>query len=96
MSSRPHNSNEVIALRILTWLFRKLVIMSSLGVIVWSILSVELTLKWNGIKGVDEINSAGQIIPFIIGVFGLCRTAHLIYFSHVSKVSLSFESQCLS
>jgi hypothetical protein len=96
MSSRPHNSNEVIVLRILTWFFRKLVIMSSLGVIVWSILSVELTLKWNGIKGVDEINSAGQIIPFIIGVFGLCRTAHLIYFSHVSKVSLSFESQCLS
>ncbi|OTA58025.1 hypothetical protein K449DRAFT_131072 [Hypoxylon sp. EC38] len=35
--------------------------------IAWFILSIELTIKWNDIKGVNAIDSAGQLIPFVIG-----------------------------
>ncbi|KAI0830421.1 hypothetical protein F5Y06DRAFT_282058 [Hypoxylon sp. FL0890] len=35
--------------------------------IVWFILSIELTLRWNNIQGVYTIDSAGQLIPFVIG-----------------------------
>ncbi|KAI0098574.1 hypothetical protein F4776DRAFT_527816 [Hypoxylon sp. NC0597] len=35
--------------------------------IAWFILSVELTIKWNNINGVNSIDSAGQLIPFVIG-----------------------------
>ncbi|KAI1457844.1 hypothetical protein F4805DRAFT_467128 [Annulohypoxylon moriforme] len=35
--------------------------------ILWFILSIELTLSWNNIRGVYTIDSAGQLIPFVIG-----------------------------
>ncbi|KAI1411269.1 hypothetical protein F5Y13DRAFT_65039 [Hypoxylon sp. FL1857] len=35
--------------------------------ITWFILDIELTLKWNNIQGVSGIDSAGQLIPFVIG-----------------------------
>jgi hypothetical protein len=37
---------------------------------------VELTLFWNGIKGVYTLNSTGQLIPFIIGIVGLLQLLH--------------------
>lgn len=39
-------------------------------------ISVELTLLWNGISGVYTLNSTGQLIPFIIGVVGLLSLLH--------------------
>lgn len=38
---------------------------------IWSILSVELTLKWNNISNVHDIKSTGQLIPFVIGIVSL-------------------------
>ncbi|KAJ5548425.1 hypothetical protein N7513_005659 [Penicillium frequentans] len=35
--------------------------------IVWFIMSIEYTIHWNNIHGVDTINTTGQLIPFIIG-----------------------------
>ena len=35
--------------------------------ILWFVLSIELTLKWNGITGVYTLSSTGQLIPFVIG-----------------------------
>ncbi|KAI2467280.1 hypothetical protein F4781DRAFT_315741 [Annulohypoxylon bovei var. microspora] len=35
--------------------------------IVWFILSIEFTLAWNDIQGIYSIDSAGQLIPFVIG-----------------------------
>ena len=35
--------------------------------IVWFVLSIELTLNWNGITGVYTLSSTGQLIPFVIG-----------------------------
>ncbi len=44
--------------------------------IVWTILSVELTLVWNNISGVYIISSTGQLIPFIVGIVGLAQLLH--------------------
>lgn len=44
--------------------------------IVWTIISVELTLAWNNINGVYHIRSTGQLIPFTIG---LARLLGLFY-----------------
>jgi hypothetical protein len=35
-----------------------------LGLIVTA---VELTLKWNNVRGVNDVTSAGQLIPLIVG-----------------------------
>jgi uncharacterized membrane protein len=42
--------------------------------LIYSILAVELTIKWNGISDVYEVRSAGQLIPLVIGVAGLLKT----------------------
>ncbi|KAI0016404.1 hypothetical protein F4780DRAFT_783282 [Xylariomycetidae sp. FL0641] len=39
--------------------------------IVWTIISVELTLSWNQIEGIYDVQSTGQLIPLIIGVVGI-------------------------
>jgi hypothetical protein len=33
----------------------------------------ELTIRWNNISGVDDVSSAGQLIPFVIGLGSLIR-----------------------
>lgn len=35
--------------------------------IAWFILSIEFTLSWNNIQGVNSIDNTGQLIPFVIG-----------------------------
>ena len=45
----------------------------NLAFIIWSIISIELTLKWNRIDGVYELASVGQLIPFIIGIVGFVK-----------------------
>lgn len=37
------------------------------------VLSIELTLAWNHISGVNIIGTVGQLIPFILGVGGLVK-----------------------
>ena len=48
------------------------------GVIIWSSISIELTIAWNEISGVYILGSTGQLIPFVVGVLGLVRNLHLI------------------
>lgn len=43
-------------------------------IICYTILAVELTLAWNRIEGVYEVNSTGQFIPLLIGLLGLGRS----------------------
>ncbi|KAK4201693.1 hypothetical protein QBC40DRAFT_170912 [Triangularia verruculosa] len=38
-----------------------------LGSIVWFITSIETTIRWNNIQGVNTIDSTGQLIPFVMG-----------------------------
>ena len=38
---------------------------------IWTIVSVEMTLIWTGVSGVYTIGSTGQLIPFIIGIVSM-------------------------
>ena len=40
---------------------------------IYSILAIELTLKWNNVSNVYTVNSTGQLIPFVIGVAGFLK-----------------------
>lgn len=44
--------------------------------VVWTIVSVELTLIWNNVEGVYSVQSTGQLIPFIIGLTGFVGLLH--------------------
>lgn len=46
---------------------------------VYSVLAIELTLYWNSISGVYDINSTGQLIPFVIGLLGLLKMTYAIF-----------------
>ncbi len=37
------------------------------------VLSIELTIWWNSISGVDQIGTVGQLVPFVLGVGGLVK-----------------------
>jgi hypothetical protein len=37
------------------------------------VLATELTIKWNSIRGVNSLSSAGQTIPFVVGLGALVR-----------------------
>jgi len=56
-----------------------MLMMSDLAIILYSILAIELTLDWSNISGVYNVESVGQLIPFIIGAVGLFRTIHSIF-----------------
>ncbi|OCK74898.1 hypothetical protein K432DRAFT_429753 [Lepidopterella palustris CBS 459.81] len=55
--------------------------------ILWTIIGVELTLYWNGVSGVYELNSTGQFIPFVTGVVGLVRMLHLLLLDRTKKLT---------
>lgn len=44
----------------------------------WSILAVELTLMWNSVKGVYNVQSTGQIIALVIGLGVLVKVLWLL------------------
>lgn len=51
-----------------TWMFHAA---SEFAVIVFMVLQVELTIKWNHVEGLDAFDSLGQLIAFCLGVGGL-------------------------
>ena len=54
--------------------------------VIWSIITVELTLIYNSISGVYTIRSTGQLIPFITGVAGLGKTMHELFIDSIKRV----------
>jgi hypothetical protein len=40
------------------------------------VIGTELTIQWNGIKGVQNLSSIGQLIPFTLGVGGLIKVVY--------------------
>ncbi len=46
--------------------------------IIWTIISVELTLVWNHVSDVYTINSTGQLIPFVTAVIAFIKLMHAI------------------
>ncbi|KAI0901294.1 hypothetical protein F4806DRAFT_492184 [Annulohypoxylon nitens] len=53
--------------------------------IIWFILSIEFTLSWNNIKGVNSIDSAGQLIPFVIGAVSTLQVIKKVILLGLSK-----------
>jgi hypothetical protein len=43
------------------------------GIFCALVISVELALQWNVVRGVQKINSVGQLVPFILGAGGLSK-----------------------
>lgn len=60
----------------------------TLCVIAWFILSIELTIRWNEIQGVDTIDSTGQLIPFIIGVTSSAAALDTLVVAIIKKVRI--------
>ena len=58
---------------------------------IWFVLAAELTLAWNSVNNVYDLNSTGQLIPFIIGLLGLIRALHFVVMEILEAVSLSFR-----
>ncbi|KAF1997790.1 hypothetical protein P154DRAFT_524525 [Amniculicola lignicola CBS 123094] len=71
--SRRHLATHIELLRNMDTWFK---IVVALAVTV----ATELTISWNEIKGVNNLSSAGQTIPFIIGLFALIRIFYVYLF----------------
>lgn len=62
-------------------------------VIIYTILAVELTLAWNNVRGVYDVQSTGQFIALFIGLVGLVRAVACALLEHatdIRKVSSGF------
>ncbi|KAK2774056.1 hypothetical protein CKAH01_13279 [Colletotrichum kahawae] len=59
--------------------------------IVYFILSVELTLMWNEVQGVNILRSTGQLIPFIIGSVSVTQVAKQMIVLGFQKLFPSWE-----
>lgn len=55
--------------------------------LVFPILGIELTLKWNSVTGVYGVRSIGQLIPFVTGLAGLVQAIYGIV-RHVRAIQL--------
>ena len=67
-------------------------IVTSLLLVAWFVLAVELSLRWNSVIGIYDIGSTGQLIPFIIGLLGLLRVIHVIVRNTDEDVSAPSEA----
>ena len=54
--------------------------------IVWFIVSIEMTIRWNHIQGVNTIESTGQLLPTVLGAVSLSRTLKRLVLFALGKV----------
>ncbi|KAK5656666.1 hypothetical protein OQA88_4646 [Cercophora sp. LCS_1] len=57
----------------------------SLAIILFSVMTTEILVHGNRIEGVDEIGSVGQLIPFLVGLFGLLASLASIKARHLLR-----------
>lgn len=55
---------------------------------IWTILVIELSLRWSKVINVNEVTSTGQLIPLIIGISGLLPIASQVWRAELSKVMI--------
>ena len=48
--------------------YRRALISRDNAIIIWTILVVELSLRWSTVTGVYSVSSTGQLIPLVIGI----------------------------
>lgn len=58
------------------------------------VISTELTIQWNYITGINNINSVGQLVPFTVGVGGLIKVCWSAVFDKEERES-RWENKCL-
>jgi hypothetical protein len=56
---------------------RELQTFANLAVASTVVAATEFTIQWNSIKGVGDLNSAGQLIPMLIGVGLVTRVVYI-------------------
>ena len=59
------------------------------GVIVWSILAIELIIYWNSISDVYDISSTGQVIPLSVGFGSLIKNLYSLFFQRANDSPVS-------
>ncbi|KAJ9157760.1 hypothetical protein NKR23_g394 [Pleurostoma richardsiae] len=57
----------------------------TVGTMIWFIISIELTIRWNNIQGVNDINTTGQLIPFVIGCTTTAQVAKNVVIAVIKK-----------
>ena len=55
--------------------------------IVWFIVSIETTIRWNNIRGVNTITSTGQLLPLVLGGVSMARVLKRVLLLALGKVS---------
>ncbi|TDZ60869.1 hypothetical protein CTRI78_v004655 [Colletotrichum trifolii] len=63
------------------------------GVVAFFIASIELTIIWNDITGVNVVRDTGQLIPFTIGCMSLCQALKGIAIMLLKKMFPSWDTQ---
>lgn len=63
----------------------RVIMIAGISLASWSILAVELTLMWNSVKGVYNVQSTGQIIALVIGLGVLVKVLWLLRHGKVGK-----------
>jgi hypothetical protein len=56
------------------------------------VVATELTIYWNGIMGVMDISSAGQLIPTVIAIGLFCRILYVSYHGEERTTPPNFDS----
>jgi hypothetical protein len=59
-------------------------VVAGIFIAAWSVLTVELTLTWNSVKGVYNVQSTGQIIALVVGLGILVKVLWLLRHGKVS------------
>lgn len=62
-------------------------------VLIYSILAIELLIRFNSITGVYDLGTTGQIIPFVIGLATLWKTAIAIFEKFLLPVKEEDETE---
>ena len=57
-----------------------------LAVLVWLVITIELTLNFNHASGIYDIDSTGQLIPFVIGIVSMGKTLNALLVDLIKKV----------
>ena len=51
-----------------------------LAVVSIVVTATELTIQWNSLAGVDDVSTAGQTTPLIIGIAAIVRVLYVAFF----------------
>ena len=63
------------------------------AIIIWIVITIELTLKFNHLNDIYDLNSTGQLIPFIIGIVSMGKTLNALWVDLIKKVCFFHVTQ---